>query len=118
MSMIAQVESKHLKKKVPAFGPGDTVKVHVKIKEGDKTRTQIFTGAVISRSGSGTGETFTVRKVTSGVGVERIFPVHSPNISKVERVRLGRVRRAKLYYLRGLTGKSARIAEKKKTPKK
>lgn len=118
MSMIAQIESKHLKKKIPAFGPGDTVRVHVKIKEGDKTRTQIFTGTVISRCGSRTGETFTVRKVSSGVGVERIFPVHSPNISKVERVRLGRVRRAKLYYLRGLTGKSARIAEKKKTPKK
>ena len=118
MSIIAQVESKYLKKKIPNFGPGDTVRVHVKIREGDKTRTQIFTGTVIARSGSGVGETFTVRKVTSGIGVERIFPLYSPNLSKIERVREGRVRRAKLYYLRGLTGKAARIAEKRKVTKK
>jgi large subunit ribosomal protein L19 len=118
MSMVAQVESKYLKRKIPNFGAGDTVRVHVKIREGDKTRTQVFTGTVIARSASGLGETFTVRKVSSGIGVERIFPLHSPNLSKIERVRVGRVRRAKLYYLRGLTGRSARIPEKKKPTKK
>jgi len=101
-----------MKDTVPAFKAGDTVKVHVKIKEGDKERIQVFQGTVIGRRGAGMGETFTVRKMSSGIGVERIFPVHSPNISKIQRVRQGKVRQAKLYYLRELTGKSARIEEK------
>ena len=112
MKRIAQIEKGFMKEQVPDFKPGDTVKVHVKIKEGDKERIQIFQGTVIGRRGSGTGETFTVRKISSGIGVERVFPVHSPNVSKIQRTRQGKVRRAKLYYLRGLTGKSARIEEK------
>lgn len=112
MKQIAALEKSMMKDKVPQFYPGDTVKVHVKIKEGDKERIQIFQGTVISRRGSGIGETFTVRKVSAGIGVERIFPIHSPNIAQIQRVRKGKVRRAKLYYLRGLTGKSARIVEK------
>jgi large subunit ribosomal protein L19 len=106
------VESKHLKKKVPDFGPGDTVRVHVKVVEGDKERTQLFEGVVVSRRGSGTRSTFTVRKVSGGVGVERIFPLSSPNISRVSVVREGKVRRAKLYYLRERKGKAARIEER------
>ncbi|UCF77978.1 MAG: 50S ribosomal protein L19 [Candidatus Eiseniibacteriota bacterium] len=106
------VESKHLKKKVPDFGPGDTVRVHVKVVEGDKERTQLFEGVVVSRRGSGTRSTFTVRKVSGGVGVERIFPLSSPSISRVSVVREGRVRRAKLFYLRERKGKSARIEER------
>ncbi len=112
MKQIAALEKSMMKDKVPQFYPGDTVKVHVKIKEGDKERIQVFQGTVISRRGSGIGETFTVRKVSAGIGVERIFPIHSPNIAQIQRVRKGKVRRAKLYYLRGLTGKSARIVEK------
>jgi len=112
MKRLAQIEKSFMKDNVPQFAPGDTVKVHVKIKEGDKERIQIFQGTVIGRRGSGTGETFTVRKMSSGIGVERVFPLHSPNVSKIQRVRKGKVRRAKLYYLRGLTGKSARIEEK------
>lgn len=112
MKQIAAIEKSLMKDNVPVFSPGDTVKVHVKIKEGDKERIQIFQGTVIGRRGGGLGETFTVRKISSGVGVERIFPVHSPNIAKIQRVRQGKVRRAKLYYLRGLTGKSARIEER------
>jgi len=112
MKQIAALEKSMMKDDVPQFSPGDTVKVHVKIKEGDKERIQIFQGTVISRRGSGVGETFTVRKVSAGIGVERIFPIHSPNIAQIQRVRKGKVRRAKLYYLRGLTGKSARIVEK------
>jgi len=111
MKQLTQIEKAYLSKKIPDFRAGDTVKVHVKIKEGDKERVQVFQGTVISRRGSGTGETFTVRKVSAGIGVERIFPLHSPNISKIQRSRRGKVRRAKLYYLRGLTGKSARIEE-------
>ena len=112
MKRLAQIEKSFMKDNIPQFAPGDTVKVHVKIKEGDKERIQIFQGTVIGRRGSGTGETFTVRKMSSGIGVERVFPLHSPNVSKIQRVRKGKVRRAKLYYLRGLTGKSARITEK------
>jgi len=112
MKRIAQIEKNHMKDDLPAFAIGDTVKVHVKIREGDKERVQIFQGTVISRRGGGTGETFTVRKISAGIGVERVFPLHSPNVSKIQRVRQGKVRRAKLYYLRGLTGKSARITEK------
>lgn len=114
MDLIATVESKYLKDKLPDFNAGDTLKVHTKIKEGDKERTQVFQGVVIQRRGKGLGETFTLRKITSGVAVERVFPLHSPNITKIERLREGRVRRARLFYLRGAKGKSARIAEKKK----
>jgi large subunit ribosomal protein L19 len=112
MDSMNFVESKHLKKKVPDFGPGDTVRVHVKVVEGDKERTQLFEGVVVSRRGSGTRSTFTVRKVSGGVGVERIFPLSSPNISRVSVVREGKVRRAKLFYLRQLKGKAARIEER------
>lgn len=111
MKRIAQIEKSFMRDNIPEFRPGDTVRVHVKIKEGDKERIQVFQGTVIGRRGGGTGETFTVRKISSGIGVERIFPLHSPNIDKIERVRAGKVRRAKLYYLRELTGKSARIKE-------
>ncbi len=114
MDPISAVEAKYQKNKIPEFGPGDTLKVHTKIKEGDKERVQVFEGVVIQRRGKGTGETFTVRKVTSGVAVERVFPLHSPNISRIVRVRQGKVRRAKIFYLRGLKGKSARIEEKRK----
>jgi large subunit ribosomal protein L19 len=117
MDLIATVESKYLKDKLPDFGAGDTLKVHTKIKEGDKERTQVFQGVVIQRRGKGLGETFTLRKITSGVAVERVFPLHSPNITKIERLREGKVRRARLFYLRGVKGKSARIAEKKKEEK-
>lgn len=112
MRQIDQIEKGMLRDDIPDFKAGDSVKVHVKIKEGDKERIQVFQGTVISRRGSGIGATFTVRKISSGIGVERIFPTHSPNIDKIERTRQGKVRRAKLYYLRGLTGKSARIEEK------
>ena len=98
---------------IPSFEPGDTVKVHVKVKEGDKERIQVFQGIVISRKGGGTRQMFTVRKVSGGVGVERMFPLYSPSIDRIEVERHGRVRRAKLYYLRDLKGKAARIEEKK-----
>ncbi|MCK4403625.1 MAG: 50S ribosomal protein L19 [candidate division Zixibacteria bacterium] len=114
MDPISAVEAKYLKDKIPEFGPGDTLRVYTKIKEGDKERVQVFEGVVIQRRGKGTGETFTLRKVSSGVGVERIFPLLSPNITKIAQVRQGKVRRAKLFYLRGLRGKSARIQEKRK----
>jgi len=114
MDPISAIEAKYLKDKMPEFGPGDTLRIHIKIKEGDKERVQLFEGVVIQRRGKGTGETFTLRKVSSGVGVERVFPLYSPNITKIERLRQGRVRRAKLFYLRGLKGKSARIPEKRK----
>ena len=112
MKRIAQIEKSYMRDDIPQFNSGDTLKVHVKIKEGDKERIQVFQGIVIGNRGSGTGATFTVRKMSNGIGVERVFPAHSPNIEKVELVRSGRVRRAKLYYLRDLTGKSARIREK------
>ena len=112
MKRIAQIEKSYLRDDIPEFRAGDTLKVHVKIKEGDKERIQVFQGVCIGRRGSGTGATFTVRKMSSGIGVERVFPLHSPNIEKIEKVRSGVVRRAKLYYLRGLTGKSARIRER------
>lgn len=99
--------------KHPAFDPGDTIRVHKRIKEGDKERVQIFQGTVIQKRGSGTGETFTVRKLSGGIGVEQIFPMFSPNVTKVEVLRRGRVRRAKLYYLRKLTGRSARVKERR-----
>ena len=112
MDLVAAVEAKYLKSKIPEFKAGDTVKVQVKIKEGDKERIQTFQGVVIQRRGAGLGATFTVRKVTAGVGVERVFPLHSPNLSKIEVIKEGKVKRAKLYYLRKLKGKSARIKEK------
>ena len=107
------VDRVSLRSDVPAFAPGDNLKVHVRVVEGSKERVQIFQGDVIARSGSGVRETFTVRKVSYGVGVERIFPVHSPVIQKIEVTRQGNVRRAKLYYLRDLRGKAAKIKEKR-----
>jgi len=109
MENINRVEAPHLKSDIPEFKSGDTVRVHVQVVEGDKVRNQLFQGVVISRRGGGLSETFIVRKVTDGVGVERIFPVHSPSISKLEVIQRGRVRRAKLFYLRERTGKHARI---------
>jgi large subunit ribosomal protein L19 len=107
------VESREARTDIPNFEPGDTVKVHVKVKEGDKERIQVFQGIVISRKGGGSRQMFTVRKVSGGVGVERMFPLYSPSIDRIEVERHGRVRRAKLYYLRDLRGKAARIEEKK-----
>src|SRR5213595_2200740 len=107
------VDRASLRDDVPAFSPGDTVKVHVRVVEGTRERVQLFQGVVIRRQGSGVRETFTVRKLSFGVGVERTFPVHSPIINKVEVDRLGDVRRAKLYYLRDLRGKKAKIKEKR-----
>jgi large subunit ribosomal protein L19 len=111
MKRIAQIEKSYMRDDYPEFSSGDTLRVYVKIREGDKERIQVFQGTVISRRGSGTGASFTVRKISSGIGVERIFPLHSPNIDKIEKIRSGSVRRKKLYDLRGLTGKSARIKE-------
>ncbi|HBF76268.1 MAG TPA: 50S ribosomal protein L19 [Clostridiaceae bacterium] len=107
MDIIKSIESEQLKSDIPEFRPGDTVKVHVKIKEGQRERIQIFEGIVIKRQNGGLRETFTVRRIAYGVGVERTFPVHSPMIAKIEVVRKGKVRRAKLYYLRGKIGKQA-----------
>ncbi len=112
MDLVKLVEDREIKSQPPAFRVGDSVKVHVKIREGEKDRIQIFHGTVIAMKGGGSGSTFTVRKISDGVGVERIFPLYSPIIGKIEVVRRGRVRRAKLYYLRGLKGKAARIEEK------
>lgn len=109
---LDSVESKSLKTKVPYFEIGDTVDVHCRIQEGDKTRVQIFTGTVIARKGRGTNETFTVRRVAGDEGVERIFPLHSPNVLDVKAVRSGKTRRAKLYYLRKRTGKSVKLAQR------
>jgi large subunit ribosomal protein L19 len=116
MSIIKKVEQKHIEnliagKKIPDFKAGDTVRVGVKIKDGDKFRTQAFEGVVIERSGSGANAAFTVRKDSHGVGVERKFPLYSPAIEKIERIRIGKVRRAKLFFLRALSGKKARIVE-------
>ncbi|WP_126426277.1 50S ribosomal protein L19 [Brevibacillus marinus] len=109
--VIRELEKEQLKQDIPAFRPGDTVRVHVKVVEGQRERIQVFEGIVIRRRGSGISETFTVRKISYGVGVERTFPLHSPRIDKIEVVRHGRVRRAKLYYLRDRVGKAARIKE-------
>ncbi len=113
MEKIQQLEKEQMRLDHPAFGPGDNVKVHVKIKEGEKERIQIFQGVVISKRKGSTNATFTVRKVSYGVGVERIFPLHSPAIDKIEVITRGRVRRAKIYYLRKLRGKAARIKERR-----
>ncbi len=107
------VEATQLRDDIPAFAPGDSVSVHVRVIEGEKERIQKFDGVVISIKGSGSSKTFMVRKVSSGVGVERIFPLHSPRVAKIELIREGHVRRAKLYYLRGLRGKATRIKEKR-----
>jgi large subunit ribosomal protein L19 len=111
--MINELEKEQLRADVPAFRPGDTVRVHVKVVEGNRERIQAFEGVVIARSGYGVRETFTVRRISYGVGVERVFPVHSPRLDRIDVLRRGDVRRAKLYYLRNLTGKAARIREKK-----
>jgi large subunit ribosomal protein L19 len=113
MDVIKQLEREQMRMDMPAFSPGDTVRVHVKIREGDKQRIQVFQGVVISKRKGGINASFTVRKVSYGVGVERVFPMHSPIIDKVEIVTRGRVRRAKIYYLRKLRGKAARIREKR-----
>jgi len=117
MNVIQEIEREQIsavtaKRGVPEFGPGDTVKVMVKVIEGDNVRTQAYEGVVIGRSGAGINENFTVRKISYGEGVERVFPLHSPMIDSIKVVRKGKVRRAKLYYLRGLRGKSARISER------
>jgi large subunit ribosomal protein L19 len=109
--LLQKVEDSHKRKDMPEIEPGDTVRVQVKIREGDKERLQAFEGVLIARHNSGISETITVRKVSFGTGVERIFPVHSPTIERIERVRGANVRRAKLYYLRGLRGKAARLKE-------
>ncbi|MCP8616542.1 50S ribosomal protein L19 [Salirhabdus salicampi] len=109
--LIENLTKDQLRTDHPDFRPGDTVKVHVKVVEGNRERIQVFEGVVIKRRGGGISETFTVRKISYGVGVERTFPVHSPRIEKIERTRRGKVRRAKLYYLRNLRGKAARIKE-------
>lgn len=113
MSLIDKFEAKYAKAEHPEFRPGDTIKVYVRVIEGDKERAQMFQGVVVNTRGSGTSRTFTVRKVSDGIGVERIFPIHSPNISKIVIARRGKVRRAKLFYLRKKTGKAAKIAERK-----
>ncbi len=110
---IAELEQAQLRDDVPDFRPGDTLKVHVRVKEGNRSRIQVFQGVVIRRQGGGVRETFTVRKISYGVGVERTFPVHSPSIDRIETVTRGKVRRAKLYYLRELRGKAARIRERR-----
>ena len=112
--LVRALGQEQLKKEVPNFGPGDTVRVHVKIVEGKRERIQVFEGVVLKRQGGGIQETFTVRKISFNVGVERTFPVHSPIIDRIEVVKVGKVRRAKLHYLRGLSGKAARIKEIRK----
>ncbi len=111
--LVRKIEQQYLKEQKVSFSPGDTVAVHQKIMEGDKERIQVFQGVVMGRRGGGTGESFTVRKVSQGIAVEKVYPLHSPNIAKIEKVRSGHVRRAKLSYLRGLSGKAARIGEKR-----
>ena len=117
MDLIQQLNQEQLEKlsagkTIPEFGPGDTIIVNVKVKEGERTRVEAYEGVCIGRSGGGINESFTVRKISYGEGVERVFPIYSPNIDSIKLVRRGKVRRAKLYYLRGLRGKSARIVEK------
>ncbi len=113
MNDLQYVESAHLRDDIPDFRPGDTVRVHVRVVEGGRERIQVFDGVVIARDGGGLSETFTVRKMSFGIGVERVFPVHAPIIQQIEVTRRGRVRGAKLYYLRGRVGKAARIRERR-----
>lgn len=110
--LIAEITKEQLRNDIPDFRPGDSVRVHARIVEGERERIQLFEGVVISRKGQGLSEMYTVRKISSGVGVERTFPVHSPRVAKIEVVRKGRVRRAKLFYLRKRTGKATRIRER------
>jgi large subunit ribosomal protein L19 len=112
MGILQDVEREQLRSDLPQFDPGDTLRVNVRVREGDKERIQAFEGVCIARKGGAVSETFTVRKVSSGIGVERVFPIHSPSIESITVVRRGRVRRAKLYYLRNLRGKAARIRER------
>ncbi len=112
MDIVKQIENEQLRDGLPTFDPGDTLRVNVRIREGEKERIQAFEGVCIARQGAGAAETFTVRKVSAGIGVERVFPVHSPMLESIKVVRRGRVRRAKLYYLRARRGKAARIREK------
>jgi large subunit ribosomal protein L19 len=111
-ALLEEIEAEQLKKDIPHFNVGDTIKVHIRIIEGEKERTQVFTGTVIAKKGSGLSETFSMYRVAYGTRMERIFALHSPRIAKIEVVRLGKVRRAKLYYLRGATGKAAKVKEK------
>ena len=111
--LINELEREQLRDETPKFAPGDTVRVLYRVREGEKERIQVFEGVCLGRRGGGVGETFTVRKISGGIGVERIFPLHAPTVKGIEVVRRGRVRRAKLYYLRGLRGKAARIPEKR-----
>ncbi|NOX37826.1 MAG: 50S ribosomal protein L19 [Calditrichaeota bacterium] len=113
MDILNAVTAEQLRTDLPDFKAGDTIAVHFKVREGDKERIQVFTGVCIKKRGSGINATFTVRKISNGVGVERIFPLHSPRIEKIEVLKVGRVRRAKLYYLRNRQGKAARIKEKR-----
>ncbi len=113
MNDLQYVERAHLRDDVPDFRPGDTVRINVRVVEGGRERIQLFVGVVIARDGAGLSETFTVRKISFGIGVERVFSVHAPIIQKIEVARRGRVRRAKLYYLRGRVGKAARIKERR-----
>ncbi|MBU4533637.1 MAG: 50S ribosomal protein L19 [Eubacteriales bacterium] len=113
MQMIRSVEEEQMKTDIPSFRPGDTVRVHVKVVEGERERTQMFEGVVIRRRGGGLSETFTVRRVSYGVGVERTFPIHSPRVQKIDVLRRGKVRRARLFYLRKLRGKAARIRDRR-----
>jgi len=115
MNIMDKIRGEGMKGDVPDFEVGDTVKVHVRVVEGQKTRTQVFQGVVVDRKGSAIDQAFTVRKLTQGVAVERVFPVHSPNVQRIEVSRKGRVRRARLNYLRGRTGKAARITERRAT---
>lgn len=114
MDIIRAIEAEQMKENIPAFNVGDTVKVHYRVKEGNRERIQVFEGTVLKRQGGGIRETFTVRRVSYGVGVERTFPLHSPRVEKIEVTRRGRVRRAKLYYLREREGKSAKVKEMKR----
>ena len=115
MNVIDQLQREGLRDDLPEFRPGDTVRVSVRVREGDKERLQAFEGVCIARRGGGMSETFTVRKISGGVGVERVFPLHAPSVARIEVVRTGRVRRAKLYYLRKLAGKAARIRERQES---
>lgn len=112
--IIRAIQQEQLRNDIPGFRPGDTVRVHVKVIEGQRERIQVFEGVVIKRRGSGISETFTVRKISNGIGVERTFPLHSPKVDHIDVVRYGKVRRAKLYYLRDRVGKAARIKEKRR----
>ena len=112
MDMLKEIEREQLQGELPAFDAGDTLRVNVRVREGEKERTQAFEGVCIAKQGGGVSETFTVRKVSAGIGVERVFPLHSPMLESIKVVRRGRVRRAKLYYLRARRGKAARIREK------